>query len=519
MPELVFAIVAPIGVNLDLVVSVLDQSLTEKRYTPRVIRLTQLMADVPTKLTMTDSVPFVASYQDKIAYANEVRKLIGDDALAALAVSAIRTHRKDEWTRRRLEEGEKSAAVEEAQESVPISGAAYILRQLKRPEEISLLRSVYGRHVVVISAYAPQANRERQIRDMERASRGGHISDFDADQKARALVIQDSNEVPDEHGQNVRDAFPLGDVFIDATSEATCQKTLGRFMNLFFGKNAISPSIDEYGMYLAKSASLRSCDLSRQVGAAIFTTKREIISLGCNEVPKAGGGTYWSGDDDDHRDIVIGKDPNEKRKIELIVDVIHRLRSAGQLSPELTKIEDPYEITKRLLKTGGALAIGDSQVMDLLEFSRVIHAEMNAICDAARKGSSVQDAVLYCTTFPCHMCAKHIVASGISRVIYLEPYPKSYAAELHGDSIDTQGGACGHKVVFEPFIGVSPYRYRDLFEKGRRKYSGGAAQIWNKGELRPMIDRFHPPYFQAETRVASELESKLKSLPHDAAAD
>ena len=69
--------------------------------------------------------------------------------------------------------------------------------------------------------------------------------------------------------------------------------------------------------------------------------------------------------------------------------------------------------------------------MDLIEFSRTVHAEMAAIVDAARRGVSVQDCNLYTTTFPCHECAKHIVAAGIRRVVYIEPYPKSQALSLH----------------------------------------------------------------------------------------
>jgi Cytidine and deoxycytidylate deaminase zinc-binding region len=46
-------------------------------------------------------------------------------------------------------------------------------------------------------------------------------------------------------------------------------------------------------------------------------------------------------------------------------------------------------------------ALRDSRLMDLLEFSRVIHAEMSAICDAARLGRTTKDATLFCTTFPC----------------------------------------------------------------------------------------------------------------------
>ena len=65
---------------------------------------------------------------------------------------------------------------------------------------------------------------------------------------------------------------------------------LARFFRSFFGANNVSPTREEYGMYMAKTASLRSLDLSRQIGAAIFTQKGEVITLGSNEVPRQGGG-------------------------------------------------------------------------------------------------------------------------------------------------------------------------------------------------------------------------------------
>ena len=55
--------------------------------------------------------------------------------------------------------------------------------------------------------------------------------------------------------------------------------------------------------------------------------------------------------------------------------------------------------------------------MDALEYGRMVHAEMSSLCDAARLGHMFQGGTLYCTTFPCHMCAKHIVAAGIARVV------------------------------------------------------------------------------------------------------
>lgn len=476
------------------------------------------MKEVPTGKPL-DATPYIKSYQDRIAYANEVRRLLGDDALAVLAISAIRSFRAEERARKRLSPASDQhslgvSILDEADEEAPLPSQAYIIRQIKRPEEVALLRSVYGRQFVLISAYAPADSRRRRIEDLEIRSRGGLIDEVTARNLAFTIVAQDAKESSDVHGQNVRDAFPLGDVFIDTTSRQACESMIRRFVNLLFGNNEVTPTHDEYGMYIAKSASLRSSDLSRQVGAAIFRSSGEIITMGCNEVPKSGGGTYWSDDQYDGRDFVKGYDPNELRKVEVLVDIIDRLKKGNHLSSELMQIDDPFEIGKKLLKKENKdeYSISNSKVMDLLEFDRIIHAEMSAICDASRKGLSIDKSTLYCTTFPCHICAEHIVAAGLKRVVYLEPYPKSYASDLHQDSISVDPDRPTDKVNFEAFIGVSPFRYRDLFEKGKRKYSGGAAQKWNKGQKYPMIEVYYPSYFKAETLVIGPMREKLEKI-------
>src|SRR5260370_41619317 len=102
---------------------------------------------------------------------------------------------------------------------------------------------------------------------------------------------------------------------------------------------------------------------------------------------------------------------------------------------------------------------------------------MSAICDAARFGLAFRAAFLFSTTFPGHMCANHIVAAGIKTVIFLEPYPKSLTGYLHSDSVVIEGadrGKYSHypSVDFEHFYGISPRRYRELFERSSRKASG-----------------------------------------------
>jgi len=154
--------------------------------------------------------------------------------------------------------------------------------------------------------------------------------------------------------------------------------------------------------------------------------------------------------------------------------------------------------------------------MDLLEFGRIIHAEMSAITDAARLGIEIKNSTLYCTTFPCHICAKHIVAAGLDKVVFLEPYPKSYARELHSDSIEIEGSEETSKVKFIPFMGISPLRYRDFFEKGRRKDKGTGKIIrWARGIGVPIVEIYHPVYIDLETIVSSELkeEKRLTEKP------
>lgn len=405
--------------------------------------------------------------------------------------------------------GSGAPGSDKTSEETPLAAQAYIIRQLKKPEEVALLRGVYGRQFILVSAYMAEDKRKLRIADIERDSHGGLISEVEASNAAYELVAQDARESLEQHGQNVRDAFPLGDVFIDASSRKKCEETLRRFINLLFGNNEITPTHDEYGMYIAKCASLRSSDLSRQVGAAVFRLSGEVVTLGCNEVPKSGGGTYWAGDPGDSRDFIHGRDPNYSRNREVLTDIIDRLREGGYLSSELGSTADAYEITRKLLEDPSGGSISQSKIMDLLEFGRIIHAEMSAICDAARKGLPIEGTTLYCTTFPCHICAKHIVASGIKRVVYLEPYPKSYASLQHRDSISVDPDGKTDKVQFDAFIGVSPFRYRDLFEKGKRKYSGGLAQKWHKGEKRPMVEIYFPSYFEAETRIAAVLDQRL----------
>ncbi len=482
-PELFFCLVAPIGTDLDEVNGCLEAQLTRLGYHVEPIHITDILKVVDANIPKDFSSEY-DRYDKLILHSNNLRSSFDDDAiLAKLAFFLI----QDKRNKFRSESSQK------------FNGIAYIIRQFKRPEEIELFRSVYGQQVFQISTYAdPDLRKSRLIRILrDKDHHRTRSDDFEPD--ATRLIRRDEHEALVSHGQRIRDVFPLADVFIDTETRETTKTTLSRFLDLIFGNNFYSPSREEYGMYIAKSASLRSLDLSRQVGAAICDPKGHIKTLGCNEVPSPRGGTYWCNDEGDAREYISKYDTNEDFKYRMLSDTLLHLSEVGIVDEKYTKI-DARAFLKQIYDEKQISLEKKLMMMDVIEYGRIIHAEMNAITDAAREGISIRDSGLYCTTFPCHLCAKHIISSGIKKVVYIEPYPKSYATELYRDDIalKREKTLVEGRVYFVPFIGVSPNRYRDFFEKGKRKDSQGRAKEWSQGAPMPILNVTGTEYIVTE---------------------
>ncbi|MFG3593246.1 hypothetical protein [Bradyrhizobium sp. RDI18] len=298
-PELVVAIAGPIGVDMDQITQSIKAAFDTLGYESSLIKLTTEIARY--KITDEDSLAEIAKwsgpedtyhvYMRKMSEANALRKQYGNpDILSRIAIDAIRADRKT-----------GTGALDKVR-----AKHVYIIRQLKRPEEVTLLRKVYGKQFILASAYAPEQERKEQLCRRLRGELSTATTPAEIGFYAEQLIERDAAEDQEALGQQLSETFHLADVFIDGLSKAKMDDKLERFTAALFGRNDIAPSKDEYGMYAAKSASLRSSDLSRQVGAALFTDDGELITQGCNEVPKAHGGTYWDLELPDHRDIKKG---------------------------------------------------------------------------------------------------------------------------------------------------------------------------------------------------------------------
>ncbi|WP_245477918.1 anti-phage dCTP deaminase [Bradyrhizobium guangxiense] len=494
-PEIFLGFVAPVGVEMISSLKHFRTHFERFGYNVIPIKVTDVFKELQTVVKpreeLVPSPPHIR-LERYIKYGNQLREFFEDDAiLAGLTIASIVRER-----------------VKQATDKVSTPNkTVFFLYQFKRREEVDLLRSIYGRVFFQVSIYSRYGARvEHLAKSFARAENSGTSDPFRS--KAEAIVQTDQNEADNTHGQRVSAIFHNGDLILNSdASDQALEDQICRFVNLLFGSNKISPTRDEYGMFVAKSAALRTLDLSRQVGAAVFSSDGEILSMGSNEVPKAHGGTYWSDDPKkiDDRDYVREYDSNDLRKRELL--------------SELTKALD--------VKTEAATlpAVKNTQFMDALEYGRIIHAEMSAICDAARLGRALGGATLYSTTFPCHMCAKHVVAAGIAKVVFLEPYPKSLTASLHGDSVRIEGADRGRyqdypAVDFVHFHGISHRRYRELFERTKRKDPSGHFLEWHNPFVdehgtktpRPLIDLQFPFYLELE-KITVEAYKNLISPP------
>lgn len=487
--ELIFAVVGPVGSGTSFVVKALEQLV---RSTLNATEVTVVKASAVIEASLThepetiyDSDPLKRA--ERLQDAGDKIRKVDEAGVATLLISNIKAARA-EWEEKR--KAPQGATQIRPQGQAERTTRVFIIDSLKHPAEVELLRSVYREAFCLIGVVCEWDVRQQRLQNEKLKHSGlSQIVDF---------MTRDESAAED-WGQKVSDAFHLADFFVDNTPDRLTKDKrenphwvvndkLGRLLDILTGEKIVRPFPSETGMFHAAGAQLRSACLSRQVGAALTDKTGNLIATGTNEVPKFGGGVYGGSFEnegaasfEDHRCAVTNKYCSNTRVQDQIMDeVIAAI-------PELVNASDKPKI-KNALK---ATSLGR-----LIEFSRAVHAEMDALLTAARIGAPTVGAKLFVTTFPCHYCARHIVSAGVDEVQYIEPYPKSRAIQLHSDAIEqifatwaaTPSGK-PTKVLFRPFTGVSPRLYRRAFMKDRKlKNTAGNLDIahpkWATGLLK-----------------------------------
>lgn len=473
--ELVIGLVGAVGTDLKSVADYLEERLRVFGYSVQPVRVSRdvIPQVAPVQAELPSEFERISAYMDA---GNIARAESGDNSILALGVAArIAADRPEDIDQRGPTHCPKRA---------------YIVSSLKHPEEVTRLREIYPQGFYLLGVHSESVRRHRYLTEEKRLS----------PEQADAIMARDEDEHV-THGQRTSDTFHMSDFFVRLDeNHDRIKHSVWRILDVLFGHPYVTPTFDEYAMFMAFSASLRSADLSRQVGAVV-TRDKEIIATGANDCPTFGGGLYWPCYDEEQNEIVDvdggrdhtrGEDANKAEQQRIIDDIVALIG------------EDA--VSEEVLRN----ALGASRISDITEYGRVVHAEMEALLSCARSQVTARGATLYCTTFPCHNCAKHIIAAGIERVVYVEPYPKSKAAELHSDSISLGFRETEETVHFEPFVGVGPRRFFDLFSMRlgsgyplKRKGPDGQIVEWTQEGSRLRIQMLPCSYLELELLASS----------------
>jgi deoxycytidylate deaminase len=514
--ELVFGFVYGVGTDADPVIAVLDHYLKQYRYTAEVFRISEQLRSLELGISFDGTSDFerMGALMDA---GNEACKRAHDDRmLAVMAINDIASFRSEDEQKR----------------PIARDRTAHLIRSLKRPEEVQLLRQVYRPGFFLIGIAEDD--------DAQTAYLEKEIGLSEA--QAKLLLERDRDEdLP--FGQRTRKTFHLADVFVQRSGEAY-KKQLERFLELVFGNTFRTPSKEEHAMFTAYASAARSAQLGRQVGAAIATPEGEVVAVGMNEVPSPRGGPYWDGDSDDSRDHKRKVDSNFAQRDRIVQSIVKKLDSnllteknllpivkgvISDLKPG-TGAADIERMAQEEVRKLQPCVIDDSDAAELVhasdlreitEYGRAVHGEMDAILNCVRLGVGVSGKYLFVTTFPCHNCTRHIISAGIRKVYYIEPYPKSRARDLHDDAIcfDEAEAEKTGKVPFLPFIGIGPRRYLDLFSldlsSGRevkRKDDEGRPILFSKTDSPPRVPMVALSYLEREDKLLEEFEDILRKL-------
>ena len=479
-PELIFGLVYGSGADAGPVGAVLREQLGHYAYDLQTVRLSDAFAP----LLHRDDFESETSHatRDLQNMGDDLRDKLGtNDALAQLAVYLIETERA------KLDARNKRIA--------------WLIRSLRRPEEVRFLRRVYGSRFILLAAHVPERTRLASAQREQR--KWSTTTSHSYEQEAMRDLRRDEHDALKPHGQAMRDTFALADFFVDFRTPSRLRVSLPRIVRLIFGESFETPTRDEQAMSLAFTAGLRSSEMGRQVGAALVSPGGDVLAVGTNDVPAPGGGLYWppnQPDDLDGRDFAgePATDSNVEwgRRIgrELLVALAQDWLSHDELiAAGAIPADDGFDVSDRTLDAF-LEGMSDTRARRLTEFGRSVHAEMDVLTTAARHGIRTAGCTLVVTTFPCHNCMRHVIAAGICRVVYIRPYVKSLAVELHREALTLDpdpGSETSGKVAVEQYVGVAPRGYPQYFEfdellRPRKNERGEAQQLKNKQTVLPL---------------------------------
>jgi len=363
--------------------------------------------------------------------------------------------------------------------------AFFVVDCLRNPNEVLYFRQRFPLFYFV-SIYADKENRlQRRLKDLmiknanntnieEAKKEFNKVDELDSGSKSRT-------EEEKIYNQDVTKCVQLSDYSINNLEDLTDEEDflydkLLRLVSLILCPGSSKPRKEEVYMNMAYAMAVKSNCICRQVGAVIAGEDDYIIGAGWNDVARGeiscGLREVYDMNQKIHEPLYdkvkTQIDNYMKQHCFCFKDMMAKIEVGKKLDKALQCTESPeFKHLKDEHKKNIADLVEKANLHQL-EFCLALHAEENAIIQGSRiGGQGIRGSTIYTTLQPCTLCAKKIKQSGIKKVIYTDPYPKSEPS-IFMNGID-----------LEQFEGVKPRAYIRLFMPNLDKKECQGLEIGN----------------------------------------
>jgi len=314
----------------------------------------------------------------------------------------------------------------------------FVIDAFRNPYEVEYFKRRYSEFYLA-SINRPFLDRRQALSRLQ----SDFVDRLEKREKGKRISVKRRENIHDwVTSQNIDECAQKADYFIqnhldDRKPPRHLLYHLVRLISLTKYPGCVPPTKDERSMQLAMAARQNSGCLSRHVGAVVTDNDGYVLGVGWNDPP-------------------TGQVPCS-------------LRTACQLltNPDKSMFSE-YERSQNFIEHIRSRNLGDQPFcfMEELaalkkasrerEFTRGVHAEENALLQAARHGTeALREAILYTTDSPCTLCAKKAYQLDVSRIVYIEEYP--------GIAMEQTLQAGTHSIQIVQFEGATGSAYFDAF--------------------------------------------------------
>ncbi len=295
-----------------------------------------------------------------------------------------------------------------------------VINSIKNPCEVAELKRYPNAYLIAIDASSNI--RWERVKDETYEGDLNQFREDDNRDKDEGLKCKDIRGQEYYYGQQVQKCIDLADILIDndenfktPREKEDFEREIEGYIKLILNPGSRLPTAMEVLMNNAYCISLQSQCLKRRVGAIIVEQEPEkeeyyIKSSGYNKVPEGNNECR----------VEYKECYRDRRKREVLNEFEYCPSCGEKIKKGDCKCSKCKTDLKKFISYGKGLDV-----------CRALHAEERAILQVSYLGgTSLRNTTLYTTTFPCALCAKQIIAVGISRICYVEAYPMEEAKDM-----------------------------------------------------------------------------------------